>query len=362
MPVKKVTLIGLLIGAALLSLIWLGLRLLVALPVDLAPVETKLGLMIGLAIFCLVLGALGLEWVWRARHSSATSERGTRSLSLVAIFALVYLIPAVVMVLPGWLKLADHPDRLFGPLGLASGQPGCFIWQVLALSGYLLANSLLSRPTPPSQSDHNPSLRAVPAKQSPYQPGTAAPPSPLAPAQLIAGLLAGLGLWLAAAFIYGLLVSPFSAGDAALSQQPVLRTLGLLVALTLAPWAEERFFRQQLLLAWRPRGLSVLAKHSRGFRIPVGGRKEPPQSKIPRSGVEDPALAGRSRMGALGASLVTAALFATVQARPLLWLPAFLLGLGLAGLVLRTGRLAPAMLAHALFNGLIYLLGWYLVV
>ena len=47
--------------------------------------------------------------------------------------------------------------------------------------------------------------------------------------------------------------------------------------------------------------------------------------------------------------------------RPLLWLPAFLLGIGL-GLVRQRSGLPAAILAHILFNGLMLLLSPLLVI
>ncbi len=139
-------------------------------------------------------------------------------------------------------------------------------------------------------------------------------------------LLIGALLGLAAAFAYSLLAGMVESSSAAQAlarsdELPLLvRLMTLLVSLAVAPWALERFFRGELLARWQP-------------------------------------VIGRS-----AAVLATAALYASLQFRPLVWLPAFLVGLGLAGLVLRTGRLRDAVVAHAAVNLVLFFLGWYLVI
>jgi membrane protease YdiL (CAAX protease family) len=59
--------------------------------------------------------------------------------------------------------------------------------------------------------------------------------------------------------------------------------------------------------------------------------------------------------------VISATIFASVQIRPLLWLPAFFLGIGLSALAEHTGRLRECILAHALFNLLALALNWAVI-
>ncbi|MEA4909524.1 MAG: CPBP family intramembrane metalloprotease [Chloroflexi bacterium] len=133
---------------------------------------------------------------------------------------------------------------------------------------------------------------------------------------VVAGLLTGLATWLAAAFTYGLL-APLEAVPAPVQALP---TFSWGVAWLAAPWAEEYFYRSVLVRSWQ------------------------------------------GRLGALPAVWASAALFATLQLRPLMWLPAFVCALAWGELRQRSGRLLPAILAHTLFNVLVLLSGWDWVV
>ena len=59
-------------------------------------------------------------------------------------------------------------------------------------------------------------------------------------------------------------------------------------------------------------------------------------------------------LGPTGAVLLSAALFAAAHLSLSEWIPQFLLGTGLGVLRLRSGRLAPCVLLHALWNGLTF--------
>jgi membrane protease YdiL (CAAX protease family) len=251
-------------------------------------------------LFLLLLAALLSLWIGLGGLALLLRRRG-RSLadifSLPLIFALAYLIPALVFVLPGWVSQSRAqpavllPGGVWGPAGLVVGQPWYYLWQALMLA----ASSFVRKPQFSTALPHRTALHW----------------------RVTAALLAGLVIWLAAAFVYGLLASPFSAFPEA--PLPLLQIMVLVVATLIAPWGEERFFRGELL---------------------------------PRQ---------ESAWGHTPAVLVNAALFATVQLRPLLWLPAFVVGLLLAELTLRTRRLVFPILAHALCNLLFFFLGWYLV-
>lgn len=66
----------------------------------------------------------------------------------------------------------------------------------------------------------------------------------------------------------------------------------------------------------------------------------------------------RGRLPLVRAALLTAALFALFHIFPERWLPTFTMGLVLAALVVRTGSLWPAILAHALNNSTAVLQAW----
>ena len=249
-------------------------------------VEWRLFLMLAAALLSLWIGLGGVSLILKRQGRSLDD-----SFYIVIILILAYLIPALIFVIPDWLiPSADGIPRI---ARLAAGQPWFYLWQALALagSGFIrLPNKL-----PPSISD-----------------------KPAFHWQLTISLLVGLTAWLIAAFIYGLLSTPFP--DIPAPPSDILQAALLSVSVLIAPWAEERFFHGEILPKWE-------AAHGRTQAI-----------------------------------LFSAALFATVQLRPLLWLPAFVVGLALAELTLRTRRLIYPILAHALINLLFFFLGWYLVI
>lgn len=126
---------------------------------------------------------------------------------------------------------------------------------------------------------------------------------------LAVGLLGGMALWLGCAFLLGLLLAPFQGLFAPLSAPlaPTLRLLLAVIGCLAAPWALEST-----------------------FRLPGS----PLQAAFPL------------RRPALSIALV----YALLQARPLLFLPAFGFSLGLSLLAQRTQGRAPVILAHAVFN------------
>jgi membrane protease YdiL (CAAX protease family) len=132
---------------------------------------------------------------------------------------------------------------------------------------------------------------------------------------LALGALAGLGLWLAGAFLISLLDPATTASARAPS---FLNSACLFVGILIAPWAEEIFYRRQL-----------------------------PSRLTPR-------------LGETGAMLSSVLLFAFLQLNPLLILPALLLGAANTLLTLRSGSLMPAILAHTVFNLLALFLGFRL--
>lgn len=227
------------------------------------------------------------------------SRLKARSATMLVVLACAYLVPVLVFVLPDWLQAlrAPVPGRIN-----SAGQPWFFIWQALVLAGYAFLRRW-SIPLPPQ-----------PARlEQPTQPSR-----PVAwPWVLAASLLAGLAVWLAGVYLIDLLSNTFVMDFPPLN--PLFEGFVLLIALTAAPWAEEYFFRIEL----------------RSLLRPLGGDLYP--------------------------ALASAALFSALQARPVLFLPAFCLSLAAHRLTQWTGRLYPAVIAHALFNLLIFWQAWYLI-
>lgn len=137
------------------------------------------------------------------------------------------------------------------------------------------------------------------------------------------GLLLGLGVGLAGLFFYSFLSTlPGWDGLSGLSLSAPIWLLQVLCAVLILPWASERIFRGVL---WQTL---------------------------------------RARMSERSALWLGAALYAIVQFRPLVWLPAFALGLALTLLTVRQAQsepdnkqpsLLPATLAHGVAN-LIFLI------
>jgi membrane protease YdiL (CAAX protease family) len=134
---------------------------------------------------------------------------------------------------------------------------------------------------------------------------------PLTAEETVLAGLAGIGLALAAIFVISIqsnLIPSIQPLDRGFPQSAtLLRWIFFLAAITLIPWAEEEFFRGIL-----PDGLS-------------------------------------KRLGQTGSIAVAAILFALLQFRLTLFLPALILGLGLSFIRMRSG-LKSAVAAHAIFN------------
>lgn len=260
-------------------------------------IEWKLGLLLGSAALCLLLAVTGLGFSLRWRRKV--------SFDFPSLWVLVpaFIAPMLVLLWPAWVDLwLRLPRRLFWPSllgieGLVAGQPWFYLWSVTLLGGYAVFRAR-SRKRKSFLADLRAGLMG-------------------APWLIVLGLLAGLGFWLVSMFTFSLLAGALPRSSPPLL--PFLRVVHTLVALLAAPWVVETFFRGELRSRWE------------------------------------------ARLGGWGASLASAALFATLQFRILLWLPIFLLGIGLAELCRRSGRLLPAVLAHTLYNLLALSLGWFLV-
>ncbi|NPV77517.1 MAG: CPBP family intramembrane metalloprotease [Anaerolineae bacterium] len=229
-------------------------------------------------------------------------RKGKRELPSGAALALAYLAPALVLLWPVWVELFLRlPERRFWP-ALASGE-GLLAgvpWFYLWNVIFLAGYAVVTR-------------RSQIAAHLPFGLAAFRRVGWLVPL----GLAAGLGLFLAAAFTFS--IQARAATLPPLKFPLLLKALVVFAGVIVAPWAIELFFRGELHARWR------------------------------------------ARWGAERASLATAAIYAAVQFRLMLFLPAFLLGFGLAELTRRNGRLLPAVLAHALYNLLAIALGWWVL-
>jgi membrane protease YdiL (CAAX protease family) len=218
---------------------------------------------------------------------------------LIALFT--YIFPAIALILPIWLvTLYLSKESISTPVQLnfllQPTAPWLFIGQVSLLAVALCVWYLL------------------PEKVS-------ANISPIARTLWMIGLLAGLGLWLitsyATTIISGLALNPISSDALPWSTLPLpVFAFVAFVSLVVAPPAEEYLFRHLLIQSWQP------------------------------------------RLGTLGAAAASAALFATLLGRPFLWVPAFLVGMGLYTVVETTGHLRAAIFAHVVFNVLALCINW----
>ena len=154
-------------------------------------------------------------------------------------------MPALTFLLPDWLNLihtaAPNVNTVSLPRGnsLTAGQPWFFIWQAMVLAGYTFSrrwvriHRLAAQPS------------ALDSKTIPLSSST---PTVW---PFITGILSGIGLWLAGAFLLSLLVP--AANRQASQVLPTLHSATLIIAITVAPYAEESFFRGELLNRWQAR-------------------------------------------------------------------------------------------------------------
>jgi membrane protease YdiL (CAAX protease family) len=224
-------------------------------------------------------------------------QRRNKRLGSGGILILVYILPVLALIVP--LRLA----ALFLPSADVWENPQNWLrlgppW-LLLIQGGLLAAALLPR-----------GLQMILSIRKQIQ--------------WIPALVTGTGVWLLCAFTLSLL----ARGSGLVVQPEPLPTPGLLAvvlvsALLILPLGEELFFRKIL-----PESIRAISP-----RLPFLERRVPLWA-------------------------VSAAIFATLQARPLIWLPAFFLSLGLSALAEHTGRLRECVLAHAVFNLLALGLNW----
>ncbi|MDR3575357.1 MAG: CPBP family intramembrane metalloprotease [Anaerolineaceae bacterium] len=301
-PPKKPSsyLIGFLAAVALIALVWLPLRLAFSIP-DFS-LEGKLAVLAGLALLFLLAGLAGITIVLRRRRGRADQQ--LQNTPILLVLSLAYLVPVLAFVVP---EILNGRTNISDPvLQKAAGQPWVFLWQALILAVFMAFQYW-------QQSRSLSGMAGQPLKVT-----------PLTIDNFLAGPLVGLGLWLVSYFCYNLLTPPAPhipdpTLEVTLPALPfALHAAVIFIALAVAPWAEESLFRGRIFPRW--------------------------QAKIGVWGL-----------------LLSAALYATLQFRPLLWLPAFILALGLSLVVRASGRLAPAVIAHIVFNLLMLLVGWQMV-
>jgi len=309
---RRVTLLITLAVVVLAILLWLSLYLLIT--TSNLSTNGQLAAFAGLAVFLLALGLSGLAFFFRRQPLLPDSPlMPSIMLGLVILpsftIATTFALVAHTVIRPSQSLLAEFLVQPEASLW----RPWVFFWQVLVLAFALWIGpvSPLSRADRPGASIWKRALSRL---------GNDLPAGKL----FIAGALGSLALWLVFIFIQSITAS-FSApwldlADAtpASPSLPVY-IIFVVMSLTLAPWAEESFFRGLLLDHW--------------------------QTKI----------------SPVAANLGVAALFAFLPMRPLLWVPAFLLGVGL-GLLRQRSGLPAAILAHILFNGLMLLLTPLLII
>lgn len=255
----------------------------------------KLGVLILSAFICLAVGSIALIVVFRWRKNSSTA--GSRMLTAAS---LAFLFPAFLLLIvnlsvPLFNAVTKNNSDLTVPYqpAAAPGQPFLFLWQALVLTIFCL----------PKRTPEIPAAR--PRRK-----------------EILPALFWGAGLGISAAMIYDIQqvfpVPLLTAATPAAIPVWLLLLLGI-VSISIAPWAEERFFR--------------------GWLTPFL----------------------QAQTGILPGILLSSLLFAIFQFRAGAFLPAFLVGCGLE--ILR--RIYPnpqtCAVAHAATNLILFCLGWWWV-
>lgn len=252
-----------------------------------SPANLSYNLILAVVLLLLPLAALVVVWalrVWGYREKPWTVLVSAYVLPLLAVLIIhLRLQAAVSPLLAGGLS-----TNVFR----STWQPLYYLWQafILLFSSWLLFPKLVQ--------ETRGSVRKV-----------------------VIGLITGLGFGLSAAFFCSIVIHRFrlSGRMIATPEPPGLLWWAVLGgALTLSPYAVQRFYRTILEPQW--------------------GEIWSERTVV----------------------LLTAALFALVQARLLLLPAAFAAGLGFSVLYRRSGLWAAAA-AHAVFNLVLFGVGWYLV-
>ena len=218
--------------------------------------------------------------------------------SLGAALGIVYLAPFLALLLPEWLA---HGQHLSAPAAVQAlfSPPTTTSWIFVYLYQAFLLGVFSIR------------YRGAGALPS------AEPPAP--GSRFWQGLLSvcpGAAVWLTGQFIFQLLLPHFNLPALGVADAPLLlKALISAAALLVMPWTSGRFFFFLL----------------------------------------------RTRFGA-EQGLLFALLFAVLQFRPAVFIPAFLFALCAREIAVRTGRLTPVAAAYTVFNLLMLLFNWNLVI
>ncbi|OJX39948.1 MAG: hypothetical protein BGO78_14265 [Chloroflexi bacterium 44-23] len=245
--------------------------------------ERQYTLLVALIFFFMALAALALVWLLRKYK-----YREKPWLVLSAAYGLPLLATAISFT---WLMFVQAPilaGGLAGSLFRATWQPFLYFWQVMVL---FFSLRLLF---PVRQ------ISGIPLQKLP------------------AAVLSGLGCGVVSVFILSVLLNwsnQAARSLAAIDPPAVLRWVTMALALSVAPFAAEGFFRQILLSGWQAR---------------FGGTK---------------------------GFWMVAGLFAFLTFQPALWLPALISGVAFS-LLVRYQSLTSAMIAHAVANAVLLIVGW----
>ena len=236
-------------------------------------------------IFLFLLVAAFLV-VWALKHW------GYRQKPWVTLFAAYGLPFLAILITYTWLQWEQAPlieGRLINSFFRATWQPLLYFWQVMIL---LFSFRFLFPSAFPRQVFER--------------------------KHIVIGILAGLGSGLVNVFIISVISNLPVNQSLALSSAvppPLLKWASMLLAISLAPYAFERFFRQILLQSWQTRFGSV-----KGFWL-------------------------------------VAVAFALLTFQPTLMLPALGSAI-LFGLLIQTQPFGTVVIAHAVTNALILFAGW----
>lgn len=291
-------------------LIFFGLRWIVTNPA-ISP-ELKMSILFGAAFVSLILGfsAITLS-VRRLRIAEA------RDFSIWQVFILAYLIPAIALFVMVFAHISNPSEKFLSNIISfflwLSRIPFLWIIQVSVLA-WLMCKSRHQEGSKHGKAN----LKVLMREEIQGWKKT------LLSDQMVIAILFGLGSWLAARFLISiesnwlpgqlLFVSSVDTMEFA-----PLYWLTALFGLTLAPWAEEVFFQERLVSIFK------------------------------------------GRISWLTGSLAAAIMFGFFQFRPLLFLPAVMLGMGCGWLRSHLG-IRQAVLAHMLFNLFTLLLAWTQVI
>lgn len=298
---------GILLAAIL---IFFGLRWIVINPA-ISP-ELKVSILFGSAFVSFILGFSAITLIVRR-----LKKTGTRKMPVWQILILAYLVTMLALFAMVFAYIGNPPEKFLNSIISfflwVSRIPLLWIIQVSVLAW------LMCRSRHPDGSKKEKIAFRVLLEQE-----AAGWKNGILSDQFVIALLFGLGSWLAARFLISI-ESNWLPGQF-LFEAPADRAvfnplfwLTALIGITLGPWAEEVFFQEHL-------------------------------GKYPKD-----------KSGWFLSSLAPALLFGVLQFRPLLFLPAVMLGLGTGWLRSQHG-IKPAVLAHAFFNFLTILLAWTQVI